>query len=161
MLKLIHSRKDIDSYQLLRVYREDIEKCASGPYDFKRRIEAEQDFYAYLEIFFSDRRAFYSVWAPDGQYVAAMRVEPYKDGFLITGLETAPEERRKGYASSLMSAVLSYLKNSGMVPVYSHVDKNNEASLAVHQQCGFQVLYDHAVYLDGSVLHTSYTLIFQ
>ena len=99
------------------------------------------------------------MWISGGRYIAALRVEPYRDGYLITGLETAPDARRKGYATKLLQGVIAHLKDEGKVPVYSHVDKGNHASMAVHKKCGFQILYDYGVYLDGSVFQTSYTLV--
>ena len=91
--------------------------------------------------------------------MAALRIEPYCDGLLLTGLETAPEEREKGYATQLLSAVLEYLRVSSKSIVYSHVIKNNPASLAVHKKCGFVKHLDYAVYVDDSVSQNAYTLI--
>ena len=76
------------------------------------------------------------------------------DGLLLEALETAPAERRKGYAKALIQAVLPQL---GDVKVYSHVNKRNTASRKTHEACGFVKCLDHAVYADGSVLHDSDT----
>lgn len=128
--------------------------------DNERLILAEQDFYAYLLDFFADPDAMYAVWAPEGRYAAALRIERYRDGYLITGLETMPEMRRKGNAGKLIGAVLNYLSRQGSIKVYSHVDKRNAASIAVHIACGFERILEYAVYLDGSVLPTSCTLCY-
>ena len=93
--------------------------------------------------------------------MSALRVEPYQSGMLICGLETLPELRRQGYASKLILAVLRYLATIGNMQVFSHVSKRNLSSLGTHLKCGFEILKNHAVYTDGSVLHTSYTLLFE
>ena len=118
---------------------------------------AEQDFYDYLRrTFFVAPGTFYAVWEENGQYISALRMEPYQDGFLLSGLETAPQHRRRGYAVKLIEAVLGYM---GSCRIYSHVSKRNAASLRTHEACGFRKISDHAVYADGSVLSTSVTLM--
>jgi RimJ/RimL family protein N-acetyltransferase len=115
----------------------------------------EQDFYQYLrECFFTTEGAIYALWSPAGEYVSALRLEPYQDGLLLEALETAPGQRRKGYAADLITAVLQMV---GETKVYSHVSKRNTASLRTHEKCGFHRVLEHAVYADGSVLTTSCT----
>lgn len=155
MLQLILKRKDIDFIKLLDVYQDNTEKSGSWEAQFR----AENRFREDLDNFFVTKDAFYALWVLEGCYVAALRAEPYKDGYLIAGLQTAAHARGKGYATNLLNEVVSYLKREGNFPVYSHVDKRNQPSLAVHKKCGFQVLYDYGVYLDGSVFLTSYTLV--
>ena len=118
-------------------------------------IQAEQALYAYLdEVFFAREGAFVALWAAEGGYRCALRMEPYGDGYLLNGLETAPQHRGKGYAKALVQAVVDQMA----VPVYSHVDRFNAASLRVHEACGFQVVQQEAVYLDGEVHPESLTL---
>ena len=94
----------------------------------------------------------------EGRYVSALRLEPNRDGLLLEALETLPEERRRGYAVSLISSVQRWLKACGEVTLYSHVSKRNEASLRTHRRCGFEIYLDHTVYQDGSRNDTAYTL---
>ena len=118
-------------------------------------LRVEQDFYQYLrECFFTTEGAVYALWSPAGEYVSALRLEPYQDGLLLEALETAPGQRRKGYAADLITAVLQMV---GETKVYSHVSKRNTASLRTHEKCGFHRVLEHAVYADGSVLTTSCT----
>ena len=121
-------------------------------------MQVELDFFEYLRFFFKCPNAFYAVWEIDGKYSSALRFEPYQDGMLLEALETAPELRRKGYAFSLMKESIRFLEAQGPVKVYSHVSKSNSASLAVHSVCGFKRVMEHAVYIDGSVIHNSCTL---
>ena len=119
---------------------------------------AEQEFYSYLrQVFFKTDGAFYAVLEQDGQYVSALRLEPYRDGLLLEALETAPDHRRKGYATVLVRDVLEH---TGNIKIYSHVGKRNFASLRTHESCGFRIVSDFAVYADGSVNQRCYTLCF-
>lgn len=124
-------------------------------------LYAEQDFYQFLLDFFTEQKAKYFVWIVDGYYVSALRVQIYKDGYILTALETMPCMRGKGYATCLLKAVIAYLSLNNCHKLYSHVSKNNEPSLAVHSSCGFQVVIDSAEYIDGSVHNDSYTLLAQ
>lgn len=161
MLEIITSIRELNIAQLMTVYEESNRlQGASDDRELSRNLRvlrAEQDMYAYLKLFLSDPGSRYAVWVHDGRYVAALRLEEYRDGFLITGLETAPSARNRGYARELINAVLRYLLSVGAGKVYSHVDKRNSASIAVHTACGFERILDYAVYIDGSVLSSSCT----
>lgn len=154
MLKIIHALRELQFGQLMDVYTQSNAEFYGG-----NVLQAEQEFYAYLrECFFTDPMAFYAVWVCDGRYKAALRVEPYNDGLLLAALETAPAERKKGYATELVRDVLELLAAQGNTAVYSHVHKKNVASLAVHRACGFEKILDYARYADGSIMKESYTL---
>ena len=159
MILEIRSIKDIAFQELMNVYLEGNIENAKTFYpkmDASAGIlEAEQDFYAYLkDTFFQTDDARYYVLQEGGQYLSALRLEPYLDGYLLEALETAPMHRRKGYAKQLMDAVLSGINK----PVYSHVDKQNLPSLAIHRLCGFEIILDYAEYIDGTRRQNSYTL---
>lgn len=113
---------------------------------------SEEDFYSYLhDSFFTHPGAVYCIWQENGMYISALRLEPYQDGLLLEALETAPEQRKKGYALRLIQAALGTLEGQGCVRVYSHVDKKNVASRKTHLRCGFVKHLDYAAYIDGSV----------
>lgn len=123
---------------------------------------AEQEFYRYLsQVFFPTPGAVYAVWEENGRYVSALRLEPYRDGLLLEALETAPEHRKKGYASTLIRAMQESLKQEGKVRLYSHVGKRNLPSLKTHESCGFRTVSDCAAYIDGSVNRGAYTLCYE
>ena len=150
MLKLIRSMAHLDVEQLLSVYAESNAK--SG-----QLRKGEDTFLSYLrEDFFTEKDTVYAVWSDGNAYLSALRLEPYKDGFLIAGLETAPNVRRQGYAFSLLSGVIAHLRESGCGAVYSHVKKNNTVSISIHRKSGFQTISDTATLLDGTVT-TAYT----
>ena len=146
MLKIAHSLKEINFSQLMEIYLEgNLEKTEDGI----SLLQAEQEFYAYLkESFFCTAGAVYCIWLETGTYVSALRLEPYRDGWLLEALETKPEYRRLGYALNLIRSVqmLGEYKK-----IYSHIHKNNRASLDVHTRCGFRKISDSAAYIDGSV----------
>ena len=166
MLLIIDRMNHLRFADLMEVYIESNTKNGQEKYpylsSFEQLLEVENDFHQYLSaVFFRQAGAIYFMWQACGHYVSALRIEPYDDGLLLCGLETAPSARGHGYASNLISAVTAYLTEQGSGKIYSHVSKNNFTSLKVHEKCGFQICKDYAVYSDGSVLHNSYTLIYK
>lgn len=161
MLQIIHARHQLDFGKLMRVYAESNATIGAMRYPHldaaEQLLEVEQDQHAFLREFFKIPGAFIAVWSENGCYQAALRVEPYSDGVLLEGIETAPENRRRGYAKRLMQNTLIYLCAQACEKIYSHVDKKNFASLSLHESCGFRMLYDHAAFVDGSVDHRTFT----
>lgn len=165
MLRIVTSTNGLRFSELMHVYSESNALNGSERYpndtDEQQVLEAEQDFYLYLtSVFFCQSDSFYAIWEEDGRYQSALRLEPFSDGYLLCALETAPDARRRGYAAKLISAVQTYLAQTGGCKIYAHVSKKNKPSLAVHRKCGFQIVHDHAVYSDGSVLQNSYTFLY-
>ena len=149
MLKVYCSMADLPFGKLMEIYaqsnQEDKRNCESEGY---QPVLAEQEFYAYLrQCFFALPSARYFLWEEQGRAVSAVRCEGYRDGLLLTALETAPDCRGKGYATGLVKAVLQYLKEG---KVYAHIRHDNQPSLAVHLRCGFTKAKSGARLLDGS-----------
>lgn len=164
MLKIYQTMRSLSFGKLMTVYdtsnREHGAQIAPEESEDRQMELSEQDFYFYLrDSFFKTPGARYAVWEVNGRYVSALRLEPYRDGLLLEGLETAPDQRGRGYATQLLQAVLAELEPP--VPVYSHVDKKNAASHQVHCNAGFTVLSDSASFVDGSANHRSYTLVYR
>ena len=150
MLKVIRNINQLPFGEVMQVYlQSNLQKAKLD--HFGRAdglLQAEMDFYAYLrDGFFRTDGAYYCLWEDNRQVVSALRMEPYEDGLLLTGLETHPDCRGKGYACALMAAALE----QAQCPVYSHIDRHNFASIAVHKKCGFEKVTNFAVFLDGSV----------
>lgn len=165
MLRIITSMSQLNPEQLMAVYLESNQENGKVVFtDSNSDVQlrrAEDSFLTYLrEDFFCQPGAFYAVWVADGVYKSALRMEPYLDGFLVEALETAPADRRKGYASDLVRAVLAFLRTKNCNTVYSHVSKRNQASLKLHLKCGFVQISDSAVYIDGTVTQNSVTLCY-
>lgn len=160
MLEVFDSLKNLNFQMLMDVYaqsnRENAEVYFPQLSEPQGVAMVEQQFYTFLqEVFFKTRDSRYCVWLADGKYVSALRLEPYRDGLLLEALETAPEQRHKGYGCRLMQAALGQIQGK---PVYSHVGKRNAASLALHMGCGFEKIQDCAVYINGSVSQNAVTL---
>lgn len=163
MLLLIKKLRDLRFSSLMAVYeegnRENAAEFFPGESPERQLALAEQEFYSYLaQVFFPTPGALYALWEEDGEYVSALRLEPYRDGLLLEALETAPGQRRKGYALKLVHAVQERFAGRKL---YSHVGKLNEASLKTHEKCGFRRIQEYAVYIDGSVNNRCCTLLFE
>lgn len=141
MLKLVTKCRELDFSRLAAVYEENIRDLG--------------EFYNDTCDFLSRPETAYAIWIEDDQYVAALRIEPYKDGSLIAGLETAPSLRCRGHAKALLLEVVTYFSGKKL---YSHVSMKNAASLAVHRACGFEKFHDGAILLDGSACSNFVTL---
>lgn len=151
MVKIYSNLEELAFGKLMQVYSESNLGNALERYPSMDKnaalLNAEQDFYAYLrDCFFKTDGAFYAVWEENGQYVSALRMEPYQDGMLLEALETSPEYRKRGFAQKLINAALEESDEK----IYSHVNKKNVQSLSVHFKCGFKKISDTAVYIDGS-----------
>lgn len=120
-------------------------QCWPQESEFRQLALAEEEAYAQLEAFFAQTGARQYVFCVDGEYRCAARVEPYRDGWLLTALTTAPHRRRQGYAIALLREITRRHRR-----VYAHIHRKNEASIAVHRKCGFAKLRDSAVLLDGT-----------
>lgn len=149
MLKICNKFSELDFDRLLKVY----------DLDTYEQNSLAIELYDYLhQVFFRDKDAFYALWKIESNYVSALRMEPYQDGYLITAVQTTKSERRKGYAECLLRAVVSSLQILGNCPIYVHIHKKNVASIQLHMKCGFTITADHAVFIDGTASAGSYTL---
>ena len=165
MLLIAKSLRGLSFPKLMEVYvegnRENGGNRYPGETPDRQLALAEEDFREYLsQVFFAAEGAAYFILEEAGRYVSALRLEPYEDGLLLEALETAPEERRKGYAAHLICEVVAYLKKSGPVRMYSHVLRGNTASLRTHEKCGFRQISDSARYIDGSVNRRAVTMLY-
>ena len=163
MVIIARSLKELEFSKLMAVYAEGNLEAGRDRWpeepEYRRQLLAEQDFYNYLsQVFFRTVDAVYLVWQERGEYVSALRLEPYRDGLLLEALETDPAYRRKGYAGLLVRETLARF---GGAKIYSHVAKKNAPSRRTHEACGFRKILDHAVYADGSVLHSSVTYCYE
>lgn len=165
MLVTVNKYRDLNMRQLMDICMESC--CENGLRDYPSLSEREQffraqaDLYQYLQYdFFQSDDAFCAFWESEGRYVSTLRIEPYRDGVVLSALETAPSHRGRGYAKALVGAVLAFLQEHTALKIYSHIDRKNLASVAVHESCGFKKISDRAVYLDGSVSERADTYLF-
>ena len=158
MLKIIKSMSELNTEQLLSVYRQT--RLGDLTIFLGETVsQDEADFLDYLrETFFRIRDAFYCVWEVDGNYVSVVRFEPYNDGLLLESLETRRTDRRKGYALALVLESLDFIHHAGYSTVYSHIAKANKPSFDLHRKCGFVEHSDTATLIDGTVSSRYYTM---
>lgn len=145
MLLKINRFGKLSIANLLSVYSESLRR---------KKWRDESDLLDDFRLFFACKGAFLAQWVYEDVAVSAVRIEPYKDGYLFSCLETDPDFRRKGFAKTLISAVIA----DTPAIYYAHVEKSNKASLRLHKELGFTVYQDYAVFVDGSVYTNSVTL---
>ena len=159
MLRIVNRSSDMPKSALFSICRESLLEQGRTEYpslsEGQALEQAELDLGEYLQRDFFSHHGLYAFWENGNRLVSALRLEPYRDGLLLEALETMPEERCKGNAKALISAVQKELPATVL---YSHVAKSNLPSLKVHKKCGFTVESHHAVFLDGSVSSRYYTL---
>ena len=164
LLHIISASSMLDYGQMVNVYHESLLREGREKYpnldQNLQQLEVEQDFYLFLKSFLKQSNSFCAVWALDCGYVSALRIEPYRDGFLVEGLETHPNFRNHGYAKQLLRATLDYLNDRGRYKIYSHIHPQNISSVKVHLSCGFICVSDCAAYVDGSVDNHSCTYLY-
>lgn len=162
MLILFTKSDQIDFPQFMEVCKQsNIQKgrCdfpLHSPYDQLCLVESE--LCAYIRESVQNGSMICAAWAPDGRYKTVLRLEKYMDGYLICGLETALQERKKGYAKSLIAAVLTSFPGCCF---YSHISIRNIVSARVHIKCGFRKILDHAIFLDGSISAATATYFYK
>ena len=162
MLHIVTDIHGIQYGQIMDLYAQDLLDAANKSYGDlpvnEGLFNAEQDFYAFLrDVFFQTPGAFFALWLEDGIYCAGLRMEPWQDGMLLCGIITREDRRRKGYAHRLVKQILEQVESR---PVYSHVEKGNLASIALHEKCGFTLAGESAQMLDGSLLHNFCTFTY-
>lgn len=165
-----YSLEAMDFDKLMEVYREGNEENVA--YFFpeetdmdKGRKAVEQKFYEYLKTdFFTEAGRRYYALEKDGKWVSAIRLFPVsgaENTFYAEALETAPAERRKGYAKKMMEMLFEKLGEKGTFEITDTVHKKNEKSVQFHLSCGFEIYKDPAeCVLTGKIDENSYTMRF-
>ena len=101
--------------------------------------EAEQYYVEkFLDKFKNRNETTYYVWEVNGEWVSVLRLIKLDDFYFMEALETAPEHRRKDYASQLIQTLTQQLEDEHAI-IRSKVRKTNIASLRIHQKCGFVI----------------------
>lgn len=161
MLLVANRLTDISFGKLMEVYEEGNLIKAKEIYGYMDLnaaiIQVEQDFYGYLrDVFFQTAGAQYLIWEENGRYISGLRLEPFEDGLLLEALETRPDSRGMGHAKRLVCIAV----DRSSVPVYSHVNKNNAASLRTHEACGFKRILEWGKLIDGTIAEYCCTLLY-
>ena len=148
-LRKITDSAALDDRKLMDVYREDNEENAAVFFPMIRdKMTAvkltEEEYLKYLKReFLRDPGNALWVLEADGVWVSALRTYPAAgNAQYIEAVETHPDHRRRGYAAKLLTDVLARLKQEGCVKVCDCVEKENTASLKLHERCGFRIARD-------------------
>lgn len=165
MVSYISCSSYLDIGKLKYLYRERIEQERLKRYAhldlFIGSLESEQDFYYDLDSFLKIEGSYLALFIENDRYISTLRLEKFEDGILIAGFETDPEYRGNGYGKALLQAVCCDLSRNTDKRFYSHVEKNNVISLYVHEICGFKIISDSALMIDGSNSDNHYTLVYK
>lgn len=134
MYRMIHSVYPEASYEIAKDKHPKMQ-------DLSEAIREEEQYFVekFLGKFMSKNENTYYVWEVDGEWVSALRLTKLDGYYFMEALETAPEHRKKGYASELIKAVIQKFEEVGPTVIRSNVRKTNAASLATHQKCGFVI----------------------
>lgn len=160
MLRIIRSTGELSIHQLLPVYAESnlTTGLALSPNlsEWEQLRIGEDTFREDIFSFLRMPDTCLALWVEGETCVAALRLEPYADGSLLSCLETVPSLRGKGKAFALVSAVLE----NSYGTIYAHVRKDNDKSLSLHLRAGFKIISDYGKLLDGTVSCNFYTLMY-
>ena len=146
MLRKITEYRDLDERKLMDVYSES--NYENTDYFFPEETDKEKavrqveaGFLDFLKNdFFSKPEAAVWVYEESGTWFCALRTCRVRDVYFLEALETRPDQRRKGYAALLLSAVVDAMKKDGPFRLYDCVSKRNTASLKTHEKCGFRIV---------------------
>ena len=146
MLIRITEYGDLDKRKLMDIYSES--NYENTDYFFpeepdkeKAVRQVEAGFLDFLKNdFFSRPEAAVWVYEENGTWFSALRTCRVRDVYYLEALETRPDQRRKGYAALLLSAVADAMKKEGPFRLYDCVSKRNTASLKTHEKCGFRIV---------------------
>lgn len=134
MYRMVHSVYSEASYEIAKDKHPELD-------DLSKAIQEEEYYFVekFLGKFMSKDENTYYVWEVDGEWVSALRLTKEDGFYFMEALETAPEHRKKGYASDLIKSLIQKLEEDEPVVIRSNVRKTNRASLTTHQKCGFVI----------------------
>ncbi|MCM1194398.1 MAG: GNAT family N-acetyltransferase [Firmicutes bacterium] len=149
MMIKITNPDDLDVNKLMSIYVEgNFENTDYFYPEITDKTEAvkkvEHDFCNYIKTEFLNGENVYYVWENDGVWVSALRLYCIEENFYyLEALETAPDFRKKGYATLLLTSVINELKLKGHFKICVCVGRNNIASLNTHKKCGFKIVSEN------------------
>ena len=147
MLLKITNYHDLDKRRLMDVYAES--NLENTDYFYPDEADkgaavqrVEDGFLDFLKNdFFEKAEASYWIQEADDVWVSALRTCKVQTGlYYLEALETRQDQRKKGYASLLLSGVVNALKREGPFRLCDCVSKKNTASLKTHEKCGFRII---------------------
>lgn len=156
MYRMVHEIYIEASYEIAKEKYPELE-------DLTEAIREEEYYFVekFLGKFLSKHENTYYVLEEEGQWVCALRLTKLDGFYYMEALETAPEQRQKGYASKLIKEVIKFVKQNGETSIRSNVNKTNDASLATHKKCGFEIVEENGInYISGEQRNNVYGMLY-
>lgn len=166
MLLKLTELAETDIPKLMAIYAEGNQENAEYFYPDLPLTEGiakeEQKFVTMLrETFFPKPENALYVYTAGDRWVAALRLTKLDGFYYLEALETALDQRRKGYGKAILKALCAELAAGGPVMVRDCVNKKNEASLNTHFAAGFVIDQDPGIeYPGGEPDERSYGMLF-
>lgn len=140
----IQSADDDTIAGLMRVYPETMEelyqKNYEGRYDSEIEAHAAQthEYTESIATFLAQEDRYMFAFRDGDAIAAALRIiHMGEDNWYLEALGTAPEYRGQGIAKKLIKQTLRLMRTIPARSIVSLVRRDNEASRAVHEACGF------------------------
>ena len=149
MLLKLTRYEDVNERRLMDVYAESY--FENTDYFFPEMTDkaaatrkVEEGFLSFLkDEFFARDGSVYWVLSENGIWLSALRTSRVRENlYYLEALETRPDERQKGHAARLLTAVLDEMKRDGAFTLCDSVSKKNVPSLRTHARCGFAIVSD-------------------
>lgn len=134
------------------------EKGAFTDEEFESTLKNEiENFVNFFQKFFATADNKYYVLEENGIPLCAARLSKIDNFYYLEALETAPEHRKKGYATRLLNDIINLYSLKGAVDIRDCVNKKNTASLATHKKCGFTIAQENGTcYLYNTTSDSQY-----
>lgn len=132
--------------------------------DLTEAIREEEHYFVekFLNKFFSKNENVYYVLEEEDKWVSALRLTKLDGFYYLEALETAPNQRKKGYASKLICEVIKLIEKNEQAVIRSNVNKTNYASLATHKKCGFVIEKENGInYILGTERENVYGMLYK
>lgn len=156
----------INKDEFLAVYKESAKINAPKWYPslpFEAAVEKyESGYWDFMQDSFWDEKGILLVVSSGSHYMSAVvAYQKANNSFLIEALETAPNERGKGYGKNALKEMLKFLVSSYPdATVYSFTGKQNIPSQRTHESVGMTRIHDYWQDSSGAIDNTQITYVF-
>ena len=135
LLQIITAVDEDAVKRLLDVYRESMDQLVGG---FESPAAMEREYGAFLREFVRCPGQLLLVEQAQERWVSALRTVEVQPGqWFIEAVETAPQNRGKGWGKALMLHAVQELERRGVRELFSLIHPDNGPSIAVHEAVGF------------------------
>lgn len=165
-IMIFHDPEGLNKEEFLAVYKGSAEINAPQWYPdlpFEAAVQKyESGYWDFMQRSFWEEKGVLLVAHSDSHYVSAVvAYQKENHSFLIEALETAPNERGKGYGKIVLKEMLDFLVHSDSnATVYSFTGKKNIASQRTHASLGMEKLHDYWQDESGTIDNTQITYVY-